>query len=215
MKGIQPSKMRRMSSQHQIQKGAVKTRHSERQRWANKCCSLCLFFHWKHDTFSWYCGHVKNAFNLKNTYPNKLTIHTQNALDLLRTPSKKLLVGRKKAYQSSQVDLHVLHCSTLWTRSSLYANLRWQQHKVAVLLLFCRSCTMYSLLKKSCGCVCECVCVGVVCVYCRERSKGPLVTSLVGIGTSGGPAAPLVNMLLLSGPQRHTPRYNMHTHANT
>lgn len=33
----------------------------------------------------------------------------------------------------------------------------------------------------------------------RERSEGPLVTSLVGIATSGGPAAPLVNMLLLGG----------------
>lgn len=66
-------------------------------------------------------------------------------------------------------------------------------------ILCCCACTMYSPQTL------------FVCVFCRERSKGPLVTSLVGIGTSGGPAAPLVNMLLLSGPQRHTPKYHMHT----
>lgn len=62
-------------------------------------------------------------------------------------------------------------------------------------LVWCGACTeaMYRLLEKSC-----------VSVYCRERSKGPLLTSLQGIGTSGGPAAPLVNMLFLSGPRRHT-----------
>lgn len=49
-----------------------------------------------------------------------------------------------------------------------------------------------------------------VCVCAVQGSKGPLMTSLVGIGTSGGPAAPLVNMLLLSGPKRHTSRYHMH-----
>lgn len=56
-----------------------------------------------------------------------------------------------------------------------------------------------------------------ICVQYGERSKGPLVTSLAGIGTSGGPAAPLVNMLLLSGPQQHTPRYmliNTHTYGH-
>lgn len=61
-------------------------------------------------------------------------------------------------------------------------------------------------MKKSCICV-------QICVQYGERSKGPLVTSLAGIGTSGGPAAPLVNMLLLSGPQQHTPRYHMHAHT--
>ena len=52
-----------------------------------------------------------------------------------------------------------------------------------------------------------------ICGYCRERSKGPLLTSLEGIGTSGGPAAPLVNMLLLGGPRRHTLGYHVHTNT--
>lgn len=61
------------------------------------------------------------------------------------------------------------------------------------------------------------VCVYVrACVCCRERSKGPLVTSLVGIGTSGGPAAPLVNMLLLSGPSTtHTQVPHAHTYTGS
>lgn len=50
-------------------------------------------------------------------------------------------------------------------------------------------------------------------VHGNDRRKGPIATSLVGTGTSGGPAALLVNMLLLCGlPLTHT-RYHMRMFA--
>lgn len=117
----------------------------------------------------WVCVecHCVWEYSIKQIY----NVHLRGArkhLDSLRTHLKRCRWRERKAYRAGQVGLLVRYCA-LWTRSSLYANLKRQQRRssFAVCVAVCVLCIVF-WRHPLCVFVCVCVTRREVKVHLRQ-----------------------------------------------